>query len=34
MENLFGGKHGMPGHARGDSHYTHLRELYELGQKK
>jgi AcrR family transcriptional regulator len=34
MENLFGGKHGRPGHVRGDSPYTHLRELYELGQKK
>jgi len=34
MENLFGGKHGRPGHVRGDSPYTHLRGLYEQGQKK
>jgi len=34
MENLFGGKHGRPGHSRGDSPYTHLRALYERGQKE
>ncbi len=32
MENLFGGKHGRPGHVPGDSPYTHLRELYSSGQ--
>jgi len=33
MENLFGGKHGRPGHVPGNSPYTHLRKLYATGQK-
>ena len=33
MENLFGGKHGRPGHIRGDAPYGHLRSLYAAGQK-
>ncbi len=33
MENLFGGKHGRPGHTHGDTPYAHLRELYSLGQR-
>ena len=31
MENLFGGRHGRPGHDR-DRPYGHLRELYAAGQ--
>jgi AcrR family transcriptional regulator len=34
MENLFGGRHGRPGHNRDDTPFGHLRELYMLGQKK
>ena len=32
MENLFGGKHGRPGHTRDDTPYGHLRSLYAAGQ--
>ncbi len=34
MENLFGGRHGRPGHTSGDTPYGHLRSLYNIGQKK
>lgn len=34
MENLFGGRHGRPGHTVGDTPYGHLRSLYTIGQKK
>jgi len=34
MENLFGGKHGRPGHTRDDKPFGHLRSLYSIGQEK
>jgi AcrR family transcriptional regulator len=33
MENLFGGRHGRPGHERDDTPFGHLRSLYTIGQE-
>lgn len=34
MENLFGGRHGRPGHGRDDKPFGHLRALYSTGQDR
>lgn len=34
MENLFGGRHGRPGHGREDAPFGHLRDLYSTGQDR
>lgn len=34
MENLFGGRHGRPGHPKEDRPYGKIRELYALGQDR
>ena len=34
MENLFGGRHGRPGHTRDDKPYGRIRDLYAKGQDR